>query len=266
MTATTGTTESRARLDFSGLLHAEAIKARGLRSTRWLLALVVVLPVVIAAIVAATTDTSGAAHADLTAAALSGVTSISWVPLLLTLQLGTVIGTAEYERGAVQTTFAAVPRRTPVVLAKAVLVAATLLVVVLVVNLISYLVGALMLGGQQPASLGDPGVVRVLVGTALYAAAAGTIAMCLGMVVRSSIGAFAATLGFLYVLPALLQAIPVEAVQWFARTIPGPASTPLELPGHPDGQLAFGVAAIAVVLWTAAWLVLTCSVVRRRDV
>ncbi|WP_454049876.1 hypothetical protein [Cellulomonas sp. Marseille-Q8402] len=262
----TTTTESRVRLDFGGLLRAEVIKARGLRSTRWLLALVVLLPVVIAAIVAASTDTAGAAHADLTAAALSGVTSISWVPLLLTLQLGTVIGTAEYERGAVQTTFAAVPRRTPVVLAKAVLVAAALLVAVLVTDVISYLVGAALLGGQEPAGLGDPGVVRVLAGTALYAAAAGTIAMCLGMVVRSSIGAFAATLGFLYVLPALLQAVPVEVVGWFARTIPGPASTPLELPGHPDGQLTFGAALVAVVLWTAAWIVLTCVVVRRRDV
>ena len=73
-------------------------------------------------------------------------------------------------------------------------------------------------------------------------------------------------LGFLYVLPALLQAIPIEAVGWFARTIPGPASTALDLPGHPDGDLTFTTALIAVVVWTAAALLLTCTVVRRRDV
>ncbi len=116
------------------------------------------------------------------------------------------------------------------------------------------------------ATLGDPDVLRVITGTALYAASAGVIAMCFGFLTRSSIGAVTATIGFLYAVPALLQAIPVEAVGWFARTIPGPASTPLELPGHPEGDLTFTTALIAIVLWTAAALLLTCAVVRRRDV
>ena len=103
-------------------------------------------------------------------------------------------------------------------------------------------------------TLGDPDVLRVIVGTALYAASAGVIALCFGFLTRSSIGAVTATIGFLYAVPALLQAIPVEAVGWFARTIPGPASTPLELPGHPDGDLTFTTALVAIVLWTAAAL------------
>jgi ABC-2 type transport system permease protein len=255
-----------ARLDFGGLLRSEVIKARGLRSTRWLLLLVVALPILIAVASALSKDMAGASHEELTAEALSEVTGLSWIPLLLVLLFGTIVATAEYERGAVQMTFTVAPRRVSVVLAKAALVAVAVFVATLVSSLVSYLVAAALLGGDEPASLGDPGIVRVIVGTALYAAAAAVIAMCFGFLTRSSIGAVAATLGFLYAVPALLQAIPVEAVGWFARTIPGPASTPLELPGHPEGDLSFTGAVVAVLLWTAAFLLLACSVVRRRDV
>ncbi|WP_217617128.1 ABC transporter permease [Cellulomonas sp. GbtcB1] len=254
------------RLDFSGLLRSEVIKARGLRSTRWLLVFATVLPVVIAVLTALTADITGATHDDLTAEALTAVTATNWVPLLLVLMLGTIVATAEYERGAVQTTFAVAPRRASVVLAKAALVAGVVLASALVSSVLSYQAAALLLGGDEPATLGDPDVLRVLLGTALYMAAAGTIATCVGFLVRSSIGAVATTLGFLYVVPALLQAVPIETVDWFARTIPGPASGPLELPGHPDGDLTFTEALLAVVAWTGATLTLTCAVVRRRDV
>ena len=263
---TTTDTTAAGRLDFAGLLRSEAIKARGLRSLTWLLVLVVGLPVVIAVLSALTADVTGATHEELTAEALSAVTGTNWVPLLLVLLLGTIVATAEYERGAVQMTFTVAPRRASVVLAKATLVAVVVLVATLVSSTLSYVAAAVLLGGDQPAGLGDPDVVRVIIGTALYAAAAGVIAMCFGFLTRSSIGAVTATIGFLYAVPALLQAIPIEAVGWFARTIPGPASTPLELPGHPDGDLTFGTAVVAVVVWTAATLLLTCAVVRRRDV
>ena len=216
-------------------------------------------PIAIAVVTALTADVAGATHDELADEALGTVTGMSWIPLLLVLLLGTIVATAEYERGAVQTTFAVAPRRASVVLTKATLVAVTVLVATLVSAVVSYLAAAALLGGDEPATLADPGVVRVIVGTALYAASAGVIAMCFGFLTRSSIGAVAATLGFLYVVPAVLQAIPVEAVGWFARTIPGPASTPLELPGHPEGDLTFTTALIAVVLWTAAALLVTCA-------
>ncbi len=263
---TTTTTTTTARLDFSGLLRSEVIKARGLRSIQWLLALVLALPVATAVLDALTADTAGGTHDEVAEEALSAVTGMSWIPLLLVVLLGTIVATSEFERGAVQTTFTVAPRRASVVLTKATLVAVTVFVATLLTSVVSYLVAAALLGGDQPASLGDPDVPRVIVGTALYAASAGVIAMCFGFLTRSSIGGVTATLGFLYVLPALLQAIPIEAVGWFARTIPGPASTALDLPGHPDGDLTFTTALIAVVVWTAAALLLTCTVVRRRDV
>ena len=62
MSAPTTTTTSTARLDFSGLLRSEVIKARGLRSIQWLLALVLAVPVATAVLDALTADTAGATH------------------------------------------------------------------------------------------------------------------------------------------------------------------------------------------------------------
>ena len=106
---TTTTTTTTARLDFSGLLRSEVIKARGLRSVQWLLALVLALPVATAVLSVLTADTAGGTHEQVAEEALSAVTGMSWIPLMLVLLLGTIVATSEFERGAVQTTFTVAP-------------------------------------------------------------------------------------------------------------------------------------------------------------
>lgn len=256
------TTAPAPRISFGGLVRSERIKARGLRSTRRLLVTAGVLPVVTTLIAAAVSDGAASSAAG---SVLSSVASLSWMPLLVVMLLATVVATSEYERGAVLTTFAVVPRRTGVVLAKVVVVAVAVLVVLLVSLVVAFLAAVVVEGGSLGA-IGDLEVVRVLVGTAVYGAAAATIAMSIGMIVRSSIAGIAATLGFLYVLPALLQAVPVAAVTAFARTIPGPASTPLDTPGHVAGELSFVAGLAAVLAWTVVTVAVSCAVLRRRDV
>ena len=172
----------------------------------------------------------------------------------------------EYERGAVLATFAVVPRRVPVVLAKAVVVAVAVAVVSLASAVVSYLVAVTVLGQGAVGGITDPVVLRVLAGTAFYQAAVAVIDLALGLVIRSSAGGIASTLGFLYVVPALLQAIPVDAVDRFARTLPGPEGTVLELPDGPAGGATLAWSVLAVLVWTAVVVAVACAVVRRRDV
>jgi ABC-2 type transport system permease protein len=267
MTATrTDPSPATPRLTFGGLVRSEAIKARGLRSTTRLLVASAVVPVVGALMTAQFGGDRPDGYASAVAVALAAVTGAALLSVLLVVLLGTIVATAEYERGAVMTTFAVAPRRTAVVLAKVAVVAVAVLVSQLVACLLGYLGAALVLGEGAATGIGEPGVLRALLGTALYGAAAATIAMCVGLLVRSSIGAVAATLGFLYVVPALLQAIPSAAVITIARSIPGPASTPLEAAGPVAGSLSFGAALLAVLAWTVATVVLAVVVVRRRDV
>lgn len=254
------------RLTFGGLVRSEVVKARGLRSTTRLLATTVVLLLTGALFTAAVRRSEVDGADEALAAALGTVVDPAFVTLLLVVLLGTLVYTTEYERGAVMTTFTAAPRRPAVVLAEVVVVATTVLVAVAVAAVAAFVGAALVYGADPLAGLADPGVVRALAGTAFYSAAAATIALCIGLLVRSSVGAVAATLAFLYVVPALLQAISSAAVTAVARTIPGPASAVLEAAVGAPGDLSYGAALLAVTAWTAAWVALTWVVVQRRDV
>ena len=264
--ATAPVSDRAPRLAFGGLVASESLKARGLRSTWWLLSLALLVPIVVA-LVTALTRRDGATGADAALAeAVGAVTDTNYLPLLLVVVLGTLVGTAEYERGAVLATFAVVPRRVPVVLAKVVVVAVAVAVVSLVSAVVSFLVAATVLGQGAVGGITDPVVLRVVAGTAFYQAAVAVIALALGLVIRSSAGGIASTLGFLYVVPALLQAIPVDAVDRFARTLPGPEGTVLELPDGPAGGATLAWSVLAVLVWTAVVVAVACAVVRRRDV
>ena len=269
MTATTpapSSTQAAGRLTFGGIVASESLKARSLRSVRWLVALALLIPIAIAVITVLSQGTVPARPADRLAAVLGAVSDTNYIPLLLLVSFATVVATSEYERGAASVTFAVVPRRTAIVLAKVVVVAVTSFVVSLVSGTVSFLLASGILGGAPAVTLASPDVARVLAGTALAQAASATIALSVGLMLRSSIATVAATLGFIYVVPALLQAIPVQAVLWFAGTLPGPESTALEVPdiSSTPGSLAWSV--VAILAWTAATVALASVVVRRRDV
>ena len=191
------------------------------------------LPVATAVMSALTADTAGGTHDELADEALSTVTGLSWIPLLLVLLLGTIVATSEYERGAIQTTFAVAPRRASVVLAKAALVAVTVLVATLLTPWCP------TWSPPRCSAVTSPRPSATRASCASSSAPPCTrpppasIAMCFGFLTRSSIGAVTATLGFLYVVPAILQAIPIEAVGWFARTIPGPPPPRSSSPATP---------------------------------
>lgn len=57
-------------------------------------------------------------------------------------------------------------------------------------------------------SLGDPGVLRAVVGGGLYLAVLGLFGLGLGAVLRSSAGAIAALFGILFVPQILVQLLP----------------------------------------------------------
>lgn len=253
-------------LSFTGLVRSETIKARGLRTVRRLMVAAVILPVGTAAITAAVGKKDVQSPVEAAQAALSAVSDLSWMPLLVVMLLGTVVATSEYEHGALQTTFAVVPRRTGVVLAKVTVVAVSVLVAMLASVVLAFFAAAVVFGHGAVGTIGEVEVVRVLVGTALYAAAAAVIAMSIGLVVRSSIAGIAVTIGFLYILPSLLQALSVPALTTIALTLPGPASTPLDVPGRFPGEPTFLAALVAVLAWTAATVAVSSLVLRRRDV
>ena len=252
-----------ARPGRTGLLVAEWIKLRSLRSTWILLATVTVLLIgvpVFSAIGAVVQGVSGtrSGEADVLAAALAGISPVEF----LVAALGALAVTGEYSSGLIRVTLAAVPRRLPVLLAKALVVGGVALVTGLAAVLGAYLaVRLVLLSSGVPATAGAPAVFATALGAGAYLSAIALVGMGFGWIVRSTVGALAAFFGLMYV-PPLLVMLPGAAP--FAPFLPSNAGAAL-LHGWVAEPATAAVGGAVLAAWVAALLVVAAVVLRRRD-
>src|SRR5580704_12053895 len=145
---------------------AEWTKLRTLRSSGWTLGAMVLASIGLAVLIAAS-DAHG--YSSLTAAEKA-----SWDPTNESLA-GTIFGqlaiavfgvlaiTGEYASGTIRSSIAAVPRRTPLLAAKAAVYGGVAFVLGELVSFASYFLGQALFSGKAPVShLGDPGVFRAI--------------------------------------------------------------------------------------------------------
>jgi ABC-2 type transport system permease protein len=138
--------------------------------------------------------------------------------------LGVLLITSEYASGLIRASFAAVPRRLPVLWGKATLLAAATLAVCVPAALITFLAGQSILGRQHLAtSLGQPGVTRAVIGSALYLAVAGLLGLGLGGLLRSTAGGISALFGLLFAVPLVASFLPGTWADEVGKFLPGAA-------------------------------------------
>src|SRR5215467_13710762 len=169
--------------------------------------------------------------------------------------LGVLLITSEYASGLIRTTLAAVPRRLPTLWGKA----AVLVAVSVPAALAVFLAGQSILGRQHlSVSLGDPGVVRAVIGGALYLAVAGLLGLALGTLLRSTAGGVSALFGLLFAIPIVVGFMPGGLSDEIGKYLPGAAGLAVTtVQPDPATSLApwtgFGVfCAYAVVLLGSA--------------
>ncbi|BCJ38345.1 ABC transporter permease [Actinocatenispora thailandica] len=277
------TTTAAPRLDaepaarFTDLIAAEWLKFVSLRSTRWgvLFSAVVVIGM---NAYAALSDYRNwptynpqiraefvpywAMHDAFTAGA-------AMVTILATGTIGVLAIVSDYASGLARTTFAAVPARSSVVLAKATVLTAVL-----------FGFGVLVAGGSFAASQGilagrginvtlaDPGVLQGLVAVALLPPVCGLAGLALGALVRHVAASLVTAVALLLLFPALLDgrrhlsATLLHAQPYGAwsvlHQIHGPAGIS-PFPATPAGCfLTYGI-------WALAAVVVAALAVRRRD-
>lgn len=195
------------RLSFPHLVRSEWIKLRSIRSTFWCYAILVVVTIGMAALVGANTNSGGQ---DLPTDIANGTfVNANTVGVLLSSLvvgvLGVLIITGEYGTGQVRSTFTADPRRTGVILAKATVLAVTTFVVSAVATWIGVLISLpLMAGNGVEPEIGDPSVFMPILGSSVFLTLLALLAYGIGLLVRSSAGGIAITLGILLVLPVVL--------------------------------------------------------------
>lgn len=252
------------RVTYPRVLRAEWSKLWSLRSTWYALAAVVVLAAGIGLAIGATyTDGGGDGPRDPVEVSLLGLN----FGLLILPVLGILTAAGEWSTGMVRATMAAVPRRLPVLWAKAAVFGAVSFVVTLATALVTFpLAHAFLADTPIAAGLGDPGVARALVTTAAGAALVAVLGVAAGALLRSipaSIGAFVAVL---MVVPSVVPLLPYAWVEDAVAYTPLAAMEPL-MAAHPAPELpAVGTALVSMVLWAAAGLAAAALRLRRSDV
>ena len=262
---------------FGHLLLAEWTKIRSVRSSVWSLLLFVVLTVGftagLTAITVATWDSGrrggggGGGHAAIVADPVSFILGAGvGIGQLTICVLGVLIISSEYSSGVIRASLLAVPRRIPVLAAKAVVFAALILVLAEIVAFGSFFVGSVLLHSRVPVALSDPGVTRAVIGTGLYLTVLGEFALAIGALVRHTAGAITGVIGFVLVLTPLAQLLPDSWGQHVYYYLPTKAGSLISSTRQQSGQLlspwqGFGV----FCFWTALLLAAASFLLRRRD-
>ena len=197
------------RAGFADAVRSEFTKIRSTRSTYWTLLALIVVTVGIGAIATAGTASHPQgitkASLDATQQSLAGL----YVGQLVIAVLGALTITSEYSTGMIRTSLAVQPRRGVVFAAKALVFAAVSLVTGLVACFASFFIGQAILSSHHlNATLGDPNVLRAVIGGALFLTACGMLAYGLGALLRHTAGAITAAIGLLFVLSILVNFLP----------------------------------------------------------
>ncbi|GAA2536271.1 ABC transporter permease [Mycolicibacterium diernhoferi] len=185
-------------------IAAERIKLTSTRSPLWLALTVVVLSLGLAgiqAVAALPYSTVGPERAGL------GVAMFG-VPVLMILSALTVTG--EYRTSMIRTTFMATPRRSRVLIAKAVVAMSLSGLLAAAMSLGSMVLVRAMLDDRQGAQLAldQSGPWRTVAAITLYAALAALLAVGLGALLRHSAAVIAVLLLLPFVVEPLLGATP----------------------------------------------------------
>ncbi|MCU1680837.1 MAG: transporter permease [Amycolatopsis sp.] len=253
-------------------LHVEWTKLRTTTGTIWLLFAVVALTVALgAASAAAVTCAEPGCHQDPAKVSLAGIAvGQAAVAILAVLAVS-----GEYSTGMIRVTFAAMPRRTTVLAAKAAVVSGLVLVAGTVAVLASMLAGLLILPGNgftaehgyAALSLADGPVLRAAAGSVLYLVLIGLLSLGVAAAVRDAAAAIGIVLGLLYLFPIIAAA--VSDPEWYRRLQQiGPMTAGLAVQATVDlGRQSLdpweGLGILAI--WAAGALLAGGALLRLRD-
>lgn len=256
------------RAGFADALRSEFTKIRSTRSTYWTLFALIVVCIGIGALASAGTAShpNGISRAgfDATQQSLAGL----YVGQLVIAVLGALTITSEYTTGMIRTSLTVQPRRGVVFAAKAVVFAVVTLITGLIASFGSFFVGqAILSGSHLSATLGQPNVLRAVIGGALFLTACGMLAYGLGAILRHTAAAISTAIGLLFVLTVLVQFLPSSWQNSLDKWMPALAGSQIWATKVTEGAHQFpawgGFAVLAG--WAAVAIIAGLVLFRTRD-
>ncbi|MFB4314967.1 ABC transporter permease subunit [Actinomadura sp. 21ATH] len=259
------------RVTLPRVFRSELTKLWSLRSTWIVLACVGAALIGLAALFAAAyaSDVDAGKAEPSTAAAIDTAFDALHLGSLIIVVLGMLQMTGEYASGSIRSSLTAVPRRLPLMWAKALAMTVLVAPVMLAVCLVSFLVSQAV-AGEHGAGLGDGGALRAVVTGPLTVVALALVGLGLATVIRHTAGALTTYVGVMLVTPALLAlAVPEpvrEAILPFHPGLAAEAVYTLDTGASQTDLLAPGAAGAVLAVYIVLSLAAGAVVLRVRDV
>ena len=253
-------------LSAAGIVRSEWIKFRSVRSTVWAFAIVIVVSVGIALLMSTTAYFGEEAiPADLQTSIVAQASTFGvYFGQLVMAVLGVLVISGEYGTGMIRSTLTAVPKRTPALAAKAVVLFVASFIVGAIATFAASLISVPILAERGVDVQFDGAFISRLLLASLYLALTSVFALGIGTILRSSAGALSAVLGVVLLLPFLVFQLEFAKADWL-RALP-----PYLFSNAGAGMYTGGVFEqwqffLIVVAWTAVSLGLGALLLKRRD-
>jgi len=260
---------TRGRVTQLRVVRSEWTKLWSLRSTRWSLLAGVVAMAGLGPLIAtfqmnrwARLDPGDRLHFNAINTSLGGY---HFAQLAIGV-LGVLVLTGEYSTGQIRSTFMAVPKRLPVLWAKAGTFAAVAFVLMLISALVAFLATQPILTQHHvQTTLGHAPALRAVIGAALYMAVLGVFATGLGALVRNTAGGISLFAGLLFVLPGVVNILPTSMQNAINPYLPSVAGATI-LSGTHDAHTFSAWGGFALFCgYTAVVLLVAAVLLGRRD-
>ncbi|MCJ1702339.1 ABC transporter permease [Rathayibacter sp. VKM Ac-2926] len=263
---------SGVRLRLDGVVLSELLKLVTVRSTWWSIVVSVLLALALALALGAVVEPPK--EGSVSAFVAGGATlHLQFVGLVIAV-LGALSLGGEYSTGMIRSTYTAVPRRVPSLLARGVVVAVASFVVGVLTCVGSFaVIGGMLAVKGTPTSLLDDGVLGSLLGGGLFLAVIGAFSVAVAALLRSTAAAIGLSVGVLFVLPLLASiAGGLLQAQWIIDVSPyllsnlGLALSSVPSEGSGVEQISTTSALLASAGWLLAVWVPALTATRVRDV
>jgi ABC-2 type transport system permease protein len=257
------------RVTGARVLRSEWIKLSSLRSTRITLLVSFLLAAGLGIIAAAVTAANWAHMSPADRASFDPVSTVLGgyeFGQLAVGVLGVLVISNEYSSGMIRATLTVVPRRLPMLWAKAAVFTAVTLIVMTVASVIAFYAGMAVLSGHHlNVALSSPGALRAVVGAGLYLAVIGLLGVALGALLRSTAGAISALVGLIMLVPLLSSLLGSWFKAHIYQYLPSVAGGDLMAVHHAAGTLQPWTGFAVMCAWAVAALALAAYLLRRRD-
>ncbi|MEU9958402.1 ABC transporter permease [Streptomyces sp. NPDC050982] len=250
------------------VVRSEWTKIRSVASTVWTLSLAAVVTVALGVLISLLSrnefddmSTKDQLSFDPTFISFAGM-SLGQLAMIV---FGVLVVSNEYSTGMIRTSLAAVPQRGTFLFSKIAVATGLAFLVALATSFVAFFLGQAMLGSHR-ASIGDPGVLRAVIGGGLYMTLIALFSMGVATMLRSPMLSLGILMPFFFLISAILG--NVDATKKVGQYLPDQAGskimqvvTPVDddVPYGPWGGL--GIMVLWVVVAVAGGYVL----LKKRD-